>query len=154
MKTADNWFAEYAVSHQNETNKLIHWICVPTIYFTVIGLLWSIPFPWNGGNVWINWATIAMALAHGLFYFRLSATIGIGMLLVTSVMIYLIYLIDQAGISVLWLSVGLFVAAWIGQFIGHKIEGAKPSFFKDLQFLLVGPAWLLHFIYKRVNIAY
>lgn len=153
MKSADTWFAEYAVSHQNETNKLIHWICVPTIYFTVIGLLWSIPFPFSS-NPWINWATIAMVLAHTLFYFRLSVVIGVGMLAVTLAMMLLLRQIELAGLSVLWVSIGLFVAAWIGQFIGHKIEGAKPSFFKDLQFLLVGPAWLLHFIYKRLNIAY
>ena len=48
----------------------------------------------------------------------------------------------------------IFVVAWIGQFVGHKIEGKKPSFFKDLQFLLVGPMWLMHFIYKRVGISY
>ena len=43
MKTAKQWFDEYAVSHQNETNKLIHFICVPVIFYSVIGLLMSIP---------------------------------------------------------------------------------------------------------------
>ena len=44
--------------------------------------------------------------------------------------------------------------AWIGQFIGHKIEGEKPSFFEDLQFLLIGPAWLLGAIYQKLGIRY
>ena len=46
----------------------------------------------------------------------------------------------------------LFVLAWVGQFIGHKIEGKKPSFFEDLQFLLVGPVWLLRFVYERMGL--
>jgi uncharacterized membrane protein YGL010W len=45
----------------------------------------------------------------------------------------------------------LFVVAWIGQFIGHKIEGKKPSFFKDVQFLLIGPAWLLSKVYRKAG---
>ena len=48
----------------------------------------------------------------------------------------------------------VFIVAWIGQFIGHAIEGRKPSFFEDVKFLLVGPAWLLHFIYRRAGIPY
>ena len=58
------------------------------------------------------------------------------------------------GSKLFTISLVLFVVAWIGQFIGHKLEGAKPSFFKDLQFLLIGPAWLLSFIYKKMGIAY
>ena len=48
----------------------------------------------------------------------------------------------------------IFVLAWIGQFIGHKIEGEKPSFFEDLQFLLIGPDWLLGAIYQKLGIRY
>jgi len=52
------------------------------------------------------------------------------------------------------LSFGLFFIAWVGQFIGHKIEGKKPSFIDDLKFLMIGPAWLLHFIYQKIGIKY
>jgi uncharacterized membrane protein YGL010W len=61
----------------------------------------------------------------------------------------------QSQIAPLWLvSAIVFVVAWIGQFYGHKVEGKKPSFLKDIQFLLIGPAWLLHFIYRRLGIPY
>jgi uncharacterized membrane protein YGL010W len=52
------------------------------------------------------------------------------------------------------LSVSVFVIAWIGQFVGHKIEGKKPSFFDDLRFLLIGPLFVLGFLYRRLHIAY
>ena len=48
----------------------------------------------------------------------------------------------------------VFVLAWVGQFIGHLIEGRKPSFFEDVKFLLVGPAWLLASVYRRAGIRY
>jgi uncharacterized membrane protein YGL010W len=56
--------------------------------------------------------------------------------------------------DVLPVSLGVFVIAWIGQFIGHKIEGKKPSFFDDLRFLLIGPLFVLSFLYRRFHIAY
>jgi uncharacterized membrane protein YGL010W len=59
----------------------------------------------------------------------------------------------NAGVLALW-AVGIFVVAWIGQFVGHKIEGKKPSFLEDLQFLLIGPAWLMHFIFKKMGIRF
>jgi uncharacterized membrane protein YGL010W len=55
----------------------------------------------------------------------------------------------------LWLtSVVIFVVAWIGQFVGHALEGKRPSFFKDLQFLLIGPLWLLATAYRRFSVPY
>jgi uncharacterized membrane protein YGL010W len=56
--------------------------------------------------------------------------------------------------NMVFASLGIFFVAWVGQFIGHKIEGKKPSFLEDLQFLLIGPAWLLHFIFKRLGVRY
>jgi uncharacterized membrane protein YGL010W len=77
------------------------------------------------------------------------------MLFVTAAIIAGNYYLAKADIAPLWLiSILIFAVAWIGQFIGHNIEGKKPSFLKDLQFLLIGPMWLLSFIYKKLNIAY
>jgi uncharacterized membrane protein YGL010W len=62
--------------------------------------------------------------------------------------------LDESWLYHLLVSIAIFVLAWIGQFIGHNIEGKKPSFFKDLQFLLIGPAWLLHFALKSMGLPY
>ncbi|XDD49833.1 DUF962 domain-containing protein [Leptospira sp. WS92.C1] len=163
MKTTEQWLTEYAESHQNTTNKKIHWIAVPTIVFTLLGMLWSIPseslqslLPESLGQIrlFLNWATIFVLLA-GIFYLRLSVSMFIGMMLMISVMLVGVYYISLSGVSTLiGISAGTFVVAWIFQFIGHKIEGKKPSFFKDLQFLLIGPAWCLSYFYKKVGISY
>lgn len=157
MKTIDEWLTLYGRDHQNPTNKLIHWICVPVILFSVFGLLMSIPFPLIA-NGWINVATIVFILVL-LFYLRLSVPIFAGMIIVGFIMLAANRFLGTAvlpgiGLNLWQFSVILFVIAWIFQFIGHKIEGQKPSFFEDLQFLLIGPIWLLHFIYKKIGIAY
>lgn len=155
-RSMQQWLDDYGVSHQNPTNKLIHWICVPTIYFCVVGLLYSIPVPQIAG--WTSpglVAKVAMGLV-GIFYLRLSFPIMIGMMLFSVACLFLAGWIDtNVTVLPLWaISLGLFVLAWIGQFYGHKVEGMKPSFLDDLQFLMIGPAWLMSFIYRRLGIAY
>jgi uncharacterized membrane protein YGL010W len=147
---------EYGESHQNKTNKTIHWICVPIIVWTVVALLWSLPFPVDAqvGPVPVNWATVTLLLAQ-LYYFRLSLALGLGLLVYNVVMIALSVWVEANAPWPLWqVAAVLFVLAWIGQFIGHKIEGKKPSFFKDLQFLLIGPAWLMSFVYRATGLRY
>lgn len=155
-KTADQWFAEYGESHQDDTNEIIHWICVPVIFGCVLGLVWSLPVPaaLAGAAPWFNW-TQPVALAVLAFYLRLSVPLAIGMFLFMGACYGLIEWHAAACPFAVWKScLLLFVLAWIGQFIGHKIEGKKPSFLHDVVFLLIGPAWLLHFVYKRFSLRY
>ena len=155
-KTINQWLDEYGTSHQNSVNKKIHWICVPLIMLSLIGLLSSIPYSYiiNLKNYMfkIDFAIFFLFLVS-IYYYKLSRTLFIGMLLVSIVLIMGVKLLTTSIAYPLWqTSLIIFIIAWIGQFIGHKIEGEKPSFFEDLQFLLIGPAWLLSFIYKKFNI--
>ena len=141
MRTIDGLFERYGESHRNPANKAIHWICVPLITWSVLAALWA-------------WSPVAACAGIGLalaFYAWLSPSIAPGMLVVLALMIYPLTLL---GAHVLVIAAIVFVLAWVGQFVGHVIEGKKPSFFEDVKFLLVGPAWLLGFIFRRMGIAY
>ncbi len=146
MRTTEQWFDEYAVSHQNTTNKSIHYICVPAIFFSIIGLLMSIPntfFTHTTGldnPLYINWAVVLL-IPLMLFYLKLSFKIFLQMLLFSFVCITANYYIGL-DFPLFTFSIITFALAWIGQFYGHHIEGKKPSFLKDLQFLFIGPAWV------------
>lgn len=155
MKSARQWFAEYAESHQHPVNKLIHWFAVPVIYFTVFGLLWQIPMPFSLlAEQEITWPLI-ICLPVLAFYFSLAFSLGVGMTIFTAVVVFILRWLEQNVQIPLWqLSLLLFVIMWIFQFIGHKIEGKKPSFFKDVQFLLIGPAWLMGFLLQRLGIRF
>ncbi len=153
MRTINEWLEEYAVSHQNPTNKLIHWVCVPTIFFTVIGLLYSIPLGTDNTITEGIVAKVIMALVLG-YYFMLSKSLSVGMFFYSIICIMLCHWIKiQLGLNLALVSFILFVVAWIFQFWGHNIEGKKPSFLKDLQFLLIGPAWVISFIFKKIGIS-
>jgi uncharacterized membrane protein YGL010W len=152
MKTIHQWLSEYGESHQDHTNKTIHWICVPAIFFSIIGLLYGIKLPFTVSGVQVNVAMLELALVT-ISYISLSKTLWIGLLFFAVLCLRLCNLVEQANFMKLWLfSIIVFVVAWIGQFYGHKIEGKKPSFLKDIQFLMIGPAWLMSFIYKKLGI--
>ena len=161
IRPVDIYFDKYAESHQNPTNKLIHWICVPLIVFSLFGLIWAIPFPYikflGQYNGYLNWASFLVAFSC-YYYYKLSAVLSYLMLLVLFGFSYGIIELNtwqKAGGPASWLvCLVIFVLAWAGQFIGHNIEGKKPSFLDDLKFLLIGPVWLLHFILKKFSIRY
>lgn len=158
MKTTKQWFTEYNVSHRNSTNKLIHFICVPAIFFSVIALGLDLHFTFLDAYLptflqpFVSLGGL-LILGGLLFYFQLSKPIFLFMLLAVVLCAYISLKLQQAGIN-FEVALSIFVVAWIGQFIGHKIEGAKPSFFKDLQFLFVGPAWCVSFLYEKLGIRY
>lgn len=156
----DVYFKQYSASHQHPINKLIHWICVPLIAFSLLGLVWAIPFPqltllgrYNG---FINWASFLIAFSV-YYYYRLSPTLSYAMLLVmftfSGFIVGLEQMEKQDGWPQMWhICLLIFILGWIGQLIGHRIEGKKPSFLDDLKFLLIGPIWLLHFLFKKMGI--
>jgi uncharacterized membrane protein YGL010W len=159
MRKIDELLSEYGESHQNETNKTIHWICVPLIFLSVVGLIASIPSGivqnfLGEDNPYANWATVVLVLVL-IYYVTISIPLAFGMMLFGVLCLFIVRMIAESNIAPLWaVSLVLFVIAWIGQFYGHKVEGKKPSFFKDVQFLLIGPAWLMHFVYRKLGIPY
>jgi uncharacterized membrane protein YGL010W len=156
MRTVTDWLGEYGASHTNPTNKMLHWVCVPPIVLSVMGFLWSIPVPEVFASVspWLNWATLAAAAAL-VYYFALSPALALGLLLAFILMLAIIQWLSVALPWPLWVtSLAIFVIAWVGQFIGHAIEGKRPSFFKDVQFLLIGPLWLIAAAYRRSGLHY
>ena len=153
MRDIERLLMRYDESHQNKTNVLIHAIAVPSIYFVTLGLLWAIPVPDWIAQFDVTWAHI-IAVPVLYYYFLLSGPIGAAMTLLTIACFGGVYLLEAAGISVWQFCLALFVVMWILQFVGHKIEGKKPSFLEDLRFLLVGPAWWWVHWLKRMKIGY
>jgi len=154
MRTATQWLEDYGDSHRNGANKALHWICVPVIAWCVLGFLWLLPFPAGirALHPVANWAGFAVLAALG-YYALLSPRLALGAAPLLLALLWSINLVVQWGALPLWsVCLFLFVAAWIGQFIGHAIEGKRPSFFKDVQFLMIGPLWLLADVYRRLGI--
>lgn len=141
-RNIDILLARYAESHRNHTNEIIHFVCIPLIVLSLLGILWAIhPV-----------VALATTLASLFYYIKLSPQFAVGMGVMSAVMLGILAIMPEY--TVLPVSIAIFVVTWIGQFIGHKIEGKKPSFFDDLRFLLIGPLFVLSFLYRRLNFAY
>jgi uncharacterized membrane protein YGL010W len=151
MRTMQDWLDSYSGDHRHPTNQLLHWICVPLIVWSVIALLWTLPVP----SAYLKpgaWAVFAMVLAFG-WYWKHSHRLG-GALLIALALLALLthWIYRQTGAADLrWLALAVFAVAWIGQFIGHRIEGRRPSFLTDLSYLLVGPAWLMEKLLRKLG---
>ena len=132
--------AKYSESHRNPTNELIHFVCVPVIVFSLLGIMWAVhPL-----------AAVRGRRGALVYYFQLSKPFAIGMLVMSAADARRCWRCCRRP-TVLPLSIAIFVLAWVGQFIGHQIEGKKPSFLDDLRFLLIGPLFVLSFLYRRLN---
>ena len=150
-RSMQDWLDSYSSDHRNRINRIFHWCCVPPIVWTVIALLWTIPVP----QAWLRpgaWAVLAMVLAF-YWYWKRSRVLALTLLVAFAALGLLShFLYVQLGAAHLrWLAIGVFVAAWIGQFIGHIFEGRRPSFLTDLAYLLIGPAWLMSKLLRRIG---
>jgi len=141
-RAIDVLLARYGESHRNPVNELIHIVCIPAIVFSLLGILWAL-------HPAVALLVVAAALAY---YVTLSRTFALGMGVMAGAMLVLLAMLPDG--TVLPTAIGVFVAAWLGQFIGHHIEGKKPSFFDDLRFLLIGPLFVLSILYRRIRVAW
>ena len=154
MRTIHDWFESYGADHRNATNRAVHWVCVPAILWSVIAALWVVPVPVAIGKPGL-WCALVMVAALG-FYWRLSRPLGAAMIaLFIALAVATHFLYEALGPSrLLEVAIAVFVLAWIGQFVGHQIEGRRPSFLTDLAYLLIGPAWLVGKLMTRAGVAY
>ncbi|MBV8665581.1 MAG: DUF962 domain-containing protein [Burkholderiaceae bacterium] len=142
QRRIDVLMEHYDESHRHPVNELIHCVCVPAIVLSALGMLWT-------AHPFVAYGAVLLSL---IYYFTLSLPFAVGMVVMSSIMLWLLQVTPPA--AVFPGSIAVFVIAWIGQFIGHKIEGKKPSFFEDLRYLLIGPLYVLNVLYRRLNIAY
>lgn len=142
-QTINDLLDEYASSHQNKTNKLIHYVAVPVIFWSITAMLWIVKLPY------VENLAVAMTALVSIYYVSKDLKLAIQMIGFSILCLLLNSFLESKGLPLLYLAIGLFVIAWIFQFIGHILEGKKPSFFKDMQFLLIGPAWIVRQVLSK-----
>lgn len=153
MTRASAYLSAYAADHQNPVNRRLHTICVPIIVVSLLGLLWSVPVPVAAATLptYVNWAGVTVVAAL-LWYLLLAPRLALGMAVGAALALAAVAVLDRLE-SPLWMtSAALFLAAWAGQFVGHAFEGRRPSFLRDLRFLLIGPLWVMSGLYARLGI--
>ena len=135
----DQLLAHYGESHRDPRNERIHFVAIPLIMVSLLGLLFAIH----------PWVAYGFVLASMVYYARLSLVWLVTMAVLSVLGLALVH---AMGERVLIISAAIFVAAWIAQFVGHKLEGRKPSFFEDLQYLWVGPIFVLSKLFLKLGL--
>ncbi len=138
-RRVDQLLAHYGLSHQNPRNELIHFIAIPLIMLSLVGMLFAL-------HPYVAYAFVAASM---VYYARLSVVFFVTMVVWSALTVGVVHMM---GADVLPLSVAIFVGAWILQFIGHKMEGKKPSFFEDIQYLWVGPLFVLSKLFGKLGV--
>ncbi len=138
-RRVDELLAHYGESHQNHGNEVIHFIAIPLIMLSLVGMLFAL-------HPWVAYAFVAASM---VYYARLSLVFFITMALTSALAIAIVFAMDS---RVLPISVAIFVGAWIMQFVGHRMEGKKPSFFEDLQYLWVGPLFVFSKLFVKLGV--
>ncbi|SFV03613.1 Uncharacterized membrane protein YGL010W [Polaromonas sp. YR568] len=138
-RRVDILLAHYGESHQNPRNELIHFIAIPLIMLSLVGMMFAL-------HPYVAYAFIAASM---VYYARLSVVFLITMAVLSAAFMVVVF---AMGPLVLPVCIAIFVGAWILQFIGHKIEGKKPSFFEDIQYLWVGPLFVLSKLFEKLHI--
>ncbi|MDI1236984.1 MAG: DUF962 domain-containing protein [Polaromonas sp.] len=138
-RQVDRLLAHYGESHQNPKNELIHFMAIPLIMLSLLGMMFAL-------HPWVAYLFVAASM---VYYLRLSLVFLVSMTLWSAILLALVH---AMGERVLPLSLAIFVGAWILQFVGHKLEGKKPSFFEDIQYLWVGPLFVLSKLFGKLGI--
>ena len=91
-KPVEILIAQYAESHRNPINEVIHFICVPVIMWTFLGLFWTVhPL-----------LAVLVCVAALVYYFSLSISLGLGMLLLSGAMLLVVtFFSNMAAVVVL-----------------------------------------------------
>jgi uncharacterized membrane protein YGL010W len=140
-RKVDRLLAHYAESHRDPRNELIHFVAIPLIMLSLVGLLFAV-------HPWVAYAFVLASMAY-------YASLSVAFLLVMAALSALsLLLVHAMGPLILPISATVFVLAWIWQLVGHKLEGRKPSFFEDLQYLWVGPLFVLSRLFVRLGLSW
>lgn len=139
IRRVDQLLAHYEESHRNPKNELIHFIAIPLIMLSLVGMMFAI-------HPYVAYAFIAASM---VYYLRLSLVFFVTMLLWSVLSVGVLFAMEPL---VLELSVAIFIGAWVMQFVGHKLEGKKPSFFEDIQYLWVGPLFVLSKLFTKLGL--
>lgn len=151
QRSMREWLDSYSQDHQHPINRVLHWICVPLIVWSALALLWTAPVPPSLLRPGA-WAVFSIVLAFA-WYWKRSHRLGAALLIALAIFALSCAWVFQqlVPMHMRWLAIAVFAVAWIGQFVGHLFEGKRPSFFTDLAYLLVGPAWLMDKLLNRIG---
>jgi hypothetical protein len=153
MSETMDWLQRYEDSHTELAYPLLYWAAVPLVVLGTVGLLWTIPVPDEYVRIspLLNWGSTFL-MAAVVYYFIISIPLAIGMLPFVMGIAACQTWLEGSDYSPLRVSTGLLLAGTIGLWLGRRRQWSLRPVCKDLQLMMIGPAWLLSVLYRRIGI--
>ena len=129
----------YEKNHQNPVNEVIHIIAIPMIMFSILGVTAAF-------DIFLEYILVGIVF---FYYLKLSKIAALLMLVWLLIYLGLVALLKPHIIEI---SISLFIFGWVLQFLGHFIEGKRPSFFEDLRYFLIGPLFVVQKVISKFGI--
>ena len=162
-REVDVYFETLNRQSEHPVNRVLQYIGIPVFSFAVLGLVWLIPFPEigflkrNGFDTFLNWGSFFIAGVI-YYYLRLATTLSYAMLLTIGVFSFFIVqleYVEQAGGPAVWVVCSLLLLiSFLVLYLGKRMERNPVPFGAFLRMLALGPIWLWHFVFKKLNIPY
>lgn len=155
MSDADSWLERYEKNHRDLTYPWIYWAAVPMVMVGAVGFLWnlSVPSQFEEISPLLNWGS-AFLMVTTVYYFIISLSLAIGLLPFVLGIAFAEMWIVQSDYTPERVAAGLLSAGLIGIWLGHRNTSGFRAMIEDLQLIMIGPAWLLSIVYRRVGIPY
>ena len=153
MSEVDGWLEHYEKTHRDLSYPAVYWTAVLMTVLGVIGLLWSLPIPEEFFEIspLLNWGS-AFLMATAVYYFIISIPLAIGLLPFVLGVAWLQLWLEQSDYSPIHVCAGLLAAGMIGLWLGHHRQRSIRAVLQDLQLIMIGPAWLMSVLYRRIGI--
>jgi hypothetical protein len=91
-------------------------------------------------------------MAAVVYYFIISVPLAIGMLPFIVGIATCQSWLGSSDFSPLRVSAGLLLAGTLGLWVGRRRQWSLGPVWTDLQLVMIGPAWLLSVLYRRIGI--
>lgn len=153
MSETHDWLKRYEDSHLELRYPMLYWAAVPMVVLGTVGVLWTLPVPGEFYEIspLLNWGS-AFLMAAAVYYFIISVPLAIGMLPFTLGVAAWQHWLETSDFSPLRVSAGLLLAGIIGLWLGRRRQWSVGPLLQDLQMMMIGPAWLLSVLYRRIGI--
>ncbi len=155
MSETDNWLERYEINHRDLTWPWIYRAAVPMVIVDTVGILWSLPVPPEFYDIspLLNWGSAFLMVAT-VYYFIISLSLAMGLLPFVMGVAFIHLWLPGSEYSAIRVSFGLLLAGILGLWMGHRNKPGFGAIIEDLQTIMIGPAWLLSVMYRRLGIPY
>jgi uncharacterized membrane protein YGL010W len=153
--TVDDWADEFGRLRSSGPQAVAAWLGIPLVIASLLGLLWIAPAPTvlTDASPAINLATLFIMAAF-VYYCILSIRLALGGLVFLLAAATPSALLEHASVPTGLLAGAVFAASFAWQLLETRRATGRFEILRNLQYVMLGPIWLLRAVFRRAGVEY